>query len=319
MKSKWLLLGGGGFIGSHVARIFKREDIDLVVLDNFSTGLISRVENVHVYVNGDASNKDLIVSICKEYGITGIINMAAFMQARESVSNPIKYWRNNLGVALAIADALYELNIKRVILSSSCSVYGNALNATSETNLNPLSPYASTKVASEQVLSQACTENEVEFASLRYFNVIGGGDFPDSIDTKPETLVPSVCRKILAGESPLIYGGDFPTKDGTCERDYIDVRDLADAHLKICLIDRNLRDEYINISTGKCITVLEVVKTILNTSSSKLAPVIMGAKKGDPASVSALPSRSLKEIGWTPRYELVESIESHWRAFTSRL
>lgn len=311
----WLLLGGAGFIGSHIAREMNKAGIKVVILDNLSTGLRSRVENYTNLVVGDATDSKNIVDVCLEYDVKGVINLAAFMQARESVREPVKYWKNNLGVSIALAIAIKTLSLKRVILSSSCSVYGNASNATESTALNPLSPYALSKVASEQVLSQACNENRVEFVSLRYFNVIGGGDFPNSIDTKDETLVPSICRKIVNRENPVIFGSSLPTRDGTCERDFVDVRDIAKAHLILCKYTGRFENEYLNVSTGKSTTVLEIVREILIISDSELEIVFEDKKIGDPITISALPSSKLINLGWVPRYNLRQSIESHWKEF----
>jgi len=316
MKSKWLLIGGAGYVGSHIASTFKENNMDFAILDDFSTGIKSRVENQYEFEKGDATDSSTIISVCKRLDISNIINLAAFMQARESVRDPIKYWKNNLGVSLALAEALKSLTLDRLVLSSSCSVYGELANATESSDLNPMSPYAYTKVASEQILAQACRENKVEFVALRYFNVIGAGRFPNSEDTKLETLVPSVFRSVQRGESPTIYGGNLPTRDGTCERDFIDVRDLAKAHLKVCQSEEVFEESYLNVSTGKTITVFEVVKEIIRISNSMLEPVYEFPKLGDPISVSALPSARLIDLGWVPEFDLKQSIESHWEAAT---
>jgi UDP-glucose 4-epimerase len=311
----WLLLGGAGFIGSHVAKLMAESGVTVHVLDNLSTGLSSRVENLASLHVGDARDPNLIVDLCRKFDVFGVINLAAFMQARESVRDPIKYWSNNLGVSLALADAINSLELQKVILSSSCSVYGNLVNATEDSPLNPLSPYALTKVASEQILEQACREKKTDFVSLRYFNVIGGGNFPNSIDTKPETLIPSVCRKVFAGKTPVIFGKTLRTKDGTCERDYVDVRDLADAHLKVSLHKEKFKNAYINVSTGITISVLEIVTKILEISGQHLGITYESAKAGDPETVSAVPSKELLDLGWVPKYSLTDSISSHWAAF----
>jgi UDP-glucose 4-epimerase len=311
----WLLIGGAGFIGSHVAKLLSEFGVTVHVLDNLSTGIRSRVEsftNLHV---GDARDPNLIIKLCREFEVYGIINLAAFMQARESVRDPIKYWTNNFGVSLALVEAIKSLDLRKVILSSSCSVYGNLVNATEDSALNPLSPYALTKVASEQILEQACREKKIEFVSLRYFNVIGGGDYPNSIDTKPETLIPSVCRKVFEGRNPIIFGKTLLTKDGTCERDYIDVRDLSDAHLKVCLHKQKFANAYINVSTGNAVSVKEIVEKILEISGKNLEIIYENAKPGDPEKVSAVPSHELLDLGWVPKYSLIDSISSHWAAF----
>ena len=314
-SKKWLLIGGAGFIGSHVVRTMSSAGNNIVVLDNMSTGIAERIDGFAELIVGDAREPELIVDICKQNDVYGVINLAAYMQARESVRDPIKYWSNNLGVALALSEAIKLLDLSKVILSSSCSVYGNLVNATEASPLNPISPYAFTKVASEQVLAQSCREKQIDFISLRYFNVIGGGEYPNSIDIKEETLVPSICRRVFDGESPIIFGNSLNTKDGTCERDYLDVRDLADAHLMVSqsIVEPNI--SYLNVSTGLTYSVLEIVDKVLEISGKEIEVIFEPAKAGDPEKVSALPSDFLRDLGWEPKFNLSDSLTSHWMAF----
>lgn len=315
--SRWLFIGGAGFIGSHVLRSFIDAGAECYVFDNLITGQQKRIPPDVQFVLGDATNPSEILRVCIDFQITGVIQLAAFMQARESVSDPIKYWTNNLGSCLSLASILHLTKVNHVILSSSCSVYGNAIDVSEESPLNPISPYAMTKVASEQVLSQACEDSSVRLSILRYFNVIGNDNFPAAHDHNLETLVPSTIRRVKSGYPPEIFGGDFPTTDGSAIRDYLDVRDLASAHQLVASSPRRTQSEVINVSTGKPVSVLLIVKTILKISGSSLIPQIVPVKIGDPSEVWARPSQHLKKLGWYPQYQLHDSILSSWNAYNS--
>ncbi len=287
------------------------------VLDNLVTGIESRLPSEVPIKHADASISSNIVDVCNEFDITGIVHLAAYMQARESVKNPIKFWENNLGATLGLANSLAMTNIQHVIFSSSCSIYGNVQAATTDSPLRPISPYAFTKVASEQVLTQACKENNVRLTILRYFNVVGCGDFTSSFDHSIETLLPSNARNILAGNPPIIFGGNLQTPDGTAIRDYLDVRDLAAAHRVIASSDDFQRKQVFNVSRGIPISVMTMLDLLLIASGSTLRPEIVPAKEGDPAEVWATPSPELLELGWSPKYSTEASIRDFWSAFAA--
>lgn len=315
--SKWLFIGGAGYIGSHVLREFKLAGAECFVLDNLATGIQGRLPSEVSIKQADASISSNIVDVCNEYDITGIVHLAAYMQARESVRNPIKFWENNLGATLGVANSLAMTKVQHVIFSSSCSIYGDVQAATTDSPLRPISPYAFTKVASEQVLTQACSDINVRLTILRYFNVIGCGDFSSSFDHSVETLLPSNARNILAGESPVIFGGNLPTPDGSAIRDYLDVRDLAAAH-RVVASSKNLqRRQVFNVSSGIPVSVRTILDKLLIASGSTLKPEIVPAKEGDPAEVWATPSSELLELGWNSEYSTDASIRDFWSAFVA--
>jgi UDP-glucose 4-epimerase len=314
-NKRWLFLGGAGYIGSHVLREFLNVGATCVVLDNLITGKLERLPGSVIFVNGDVTDEATISRVCAQFEITGVVHLAAYMQARESLIDPIKYWGNNLGASLALARVLENTMINQIIFSSSCSVYGNAQDVTEESILNPISPYAMTKVASEQVLSQSATTNEIQLIILRYFNVIGCGEFSNSFDHGSQTILPSTARKILAGKPPLIFGGDLPTPDGTALRDYLDVRDLAKAHLVAACSQDTENVVTINVTSGQAVSVKEIIDLLLEISGSSVLPLLAPANIGDPIEVWAKESPRLKTLGWEPRYSLRESIQSFWEAF----
>jgi UDP-glucose 4-epimerase len=316
LGSRWLLIGGAGFIGSHVLRSFLKSGADCYVFDNLITGQRSRIPSEVQFILGEATNSNEILKACEDFEITGIVHLAAFMQARESVANPIKFWSNNLGACLSIASILELTGVKHIILSSSCSVYGNTPGASENSPMNPISPYAMTKVASEQVLAQACEKNSIRLSILRYFNVIGNSNFPESHDHSLETLIPSTVRQVATGSPPSIFGGEFSTPDGSAIRDYLDVRDLASAHETVASSRARDLVEIMNVSSGKPISVKTIVDIILGELGSTLVPQIASAKIGDPSAVWSKPSERLKELGWVPKYTLNESIRAYCHAHT---
>lgn len=316
--TRWLLLGGAGFIGSHILREFLGKGAECFVFDNLVMGKKERIPSGVTFILGDATHANEVLKACKDFGITGIVHLAAFMQARESVRNPIKFWSNNLGASLALASILKESEIKHVIFSSSCSVYGNTQGATEDSPMHPMSPYAMTKVASEQVLQQACTENHVRLSVLRYFNVIGNGNFPSANDHSVETLIPASARQILANTPPTIFGGNLSTPDGSAIRDYLDVRDLAVAHELIASSPASKSFEVCNVSSGYPVSVRTLLELLLEISGSNLIPEIVSAKEGDPDAVWAEGSSELYSLGWRPTFTLRESIQAFWDSFTDR-
>ena len=314
-KNRWLLLGGAGYIGSHVLREFTNAGAACFVFDNLITGKLERLPSGVEFIHGEATNPDEIAKACNKFKITGVIHLAAFMQARESVHDPIKYWKNNVGVSLALASILGKTKVEHVIFSSSCSVYGNARSVTENSMLNPISPYAMTKVASEQILSQAAISNGIRLSILRYFNVIGCGNFSKSFDHGNETILPATGRRILAGESPTIFGADLPTPDGSALRDYLDVRDLAVAHLIVAGSPRTQALMIFNVSSGRSTSVKEIVRKLLDISGSELVPIFVSAKIGDPSEIRAEESPRLKSLGWSSKFSLDESVKDFWDAF----
>jgi UDP-glucose 4-epimerase len=297
--SRWLVIGGAGYVGSHVLHEFVSHERECVVLDNLSRGFRNRIPSHLEFIKGEAADSELIVAVCKRYKIDSVLHFAAYMQARESVRDPIKYWDNNLNATLGIAKALEGLNIDQLIFSSSCSVYGNNSEAQTDSELTPLSPYAMTKVACEQILSQACIQAQTRLSIMRYFNVIGCGDFEFSLDASIETLVPSILRALTSNLPFQIYGNSFNTIDGTALRDYLDVRDLARAHLAASQITSVVNPVVYNVSSGLGTTVKQIVEILLSLTNSEINFEFHDSKPGDPAVIAAKPSQALLEFGWS--------------------
>jgi UDP-glucose 4-epimerase len=308
----WLIVGGAGYIGSHVARTFEENGSRIVLLDDLSSGLTRRISSHQTFVKMDARDTDGLIKVINEYNINGIVHLAAMRQARESFTKPIDYWTRNVGTTLSIADAVKNTNIEKLVYSSSCSVYGESSEVDRNTSLKPISPYGNTKLAGENIFQDLLLERKVGIAILRYFNVIGCLNREPFFDETNGALLPKVIPAALRGEKISIYGHDYQTHDGTAVRDYIDVRDLANAHV---LVAKNLSPHdtalYFNVSSGNPYSVLDVVKEVVKITLSNSEIAFCDRANGDPAAVWSQIDEELVSLGWSPSVSLRDSIRSH--------
>jgi len=315
-SESWLITGGLGYIGAHIAREFISNGHSVVIVDNLSTGKLARKPQNAIYISGDVRDAKFIHEVCTEYGITGIVHLAAFKHARESRINPSKYWSNNIGATLGLMEGIHGTKVSRVILSSSCSIYGNNPGVNEDSADNPQSPYALTKKVSEELLIQTLPSSGILFTSLRFFNVVGCDSYPEAHDSSEECLIPVISNHIRDAKPFTIFGNTHPTKDGTCVRDYLDVRDLANVHsLVAARIGRISLPTIINVSAGVATTVLEVLNDFQSVVGKEISYLTQLANPADPISVWAHKSRILDEWGWYPKFKLKDSIASHWSSF----
>ncbi len=317
MTANWLVVGGAGYIGSHTVRELISSGNNCVVLDNLSRGKRERVPAEVELIVGESGDSELIIDICKRNKISHIVHFAAFMQARESVRHPTMYWENNLSATYGITGALSELDIEAILFSSSCSVYGNNPSATTNSDLIPLSPYAMTKVACEQILEEACLERNIKLTILRYFNVIGCGDFKFSIDASSETIVPSIIGSIKTRTPFKIFGNKFDSIDGTPIRDYVDVRDLARAHLVSTLVKSEKNPLFLNVSSGLGTSVKELVEIMSSVSGINIEIDFLSSKPGDPGVIGAKTSQELIDNNWGPQIPVKQSLLDYWKYLNS--
>jgi len=311
----WLITGGLGYIGAHVAREFIASGYKVIIVDNLSTGLIDRLPSEALFIECDVRNSDAIHKICNEFKISGVIHLAAFKHARESRLNPAKYFSNNVGGTLGLAEGLLGTSVKKVIISSSCSVYGNAMGVDDASIPNPQSPYALSKLYSEEILRQSLNSIEIAFTSLRFFNVIGCDNFTRSHDQSMECLVPVIQEKIKKTEPIEIYGVDLNTPDGTCLRDYLDVTDIARAHVVVAnAISGDHFPASLNLSSGFPTSVKEIINEFESLLGEKIAVVQRDKNPADPIAIWAEKSTFLAQLGWKPLHSIKDSIQSHYNA-----
>jgi UDP-glucose 4-epimerase len=315
----WLLTGGAGYIGSHVADEFLASGKDVVIYDSLYQGLESRIEYLRKKHNKeipliiadirDTSKFNEVLATYKPYGI---VHTAALKAVGESMEKPDEYFEVNLHATTKMLALASQHNIHHFIFSSTAAVYGapDHSNPIKEDDpKNPISPYGASKLAAEGEVNKFLAIPGNHGTSLRFFNVVGTAA-PELLDNSVENLVPIVINKLKAGQSPVIYGADYPTPDGTCVRDYVDVRDIARAHLAAADFEGAL-PLAMNVGTGRGGSVREVIKLVCEAAGrSDVVAIEEGRRAGDPAFLCADVSLIKNAIGFSSRYALEKSTES---------
>src|SRR5829696_2696170 len=302
-----LVTGGAGFIGSHTAKALAHAGWEPVVLDDLRMGHRGAVR-WGPFVYGNVGNRDLLRQVIREHRIDGVIHFAACAYVGESVSEPRRYFQNNVTNTLALLDAMMDVGVERIVFSSTCATYGlpNSLPITEDHPQRPVNPYGESKLFIERVLQAYGHAYGLHWINLRYFNAAGAD--PDGElgeDHDPEThLIPLVIAAAL-GQRPCIdvFGTDYPTPDGTAIRDFVHVTDLADAHVRAL---RHLRDGddsiALNLGTGAGHSVREVIATVEHVGRRSVPVREVARRPGDPPALVADARRAQTVLGWHPRY-----------------
>jgi UDP-glucose 4-epimerase len=290
----------------------------VVALDDLSTGFPERLPAAVPLVEGSAYDGQLLKRVFAEYDVTGVVHLAARKQVAESVAQPTRYYRENVGGLATLLEAVAGAGIGRFLFSSSAAVYGNPdVDLITETTpCLPVNPYGETKLADEWLVRAAGRAHGIATVCLRYFNVAGAGA-PELADTGVFNIVPMVFDRLTRGEAPRIFGDDYPTPDGTCVRDYIHVADLAEAHLAAArtLDARASGDLTVNIGRGEGVSVRELITVIGEVTGDRRAPVVEGRRPGDAPRAVASAARAAEELGWTARRGVREMVESAWQGW----
>ena len=319
----WLITGGAGYIGAHVARALQDSGRGIVILDDFSSGLERKVPSTTPVVRASVADRETVADALREHRIDGVVHLAAKKAAGESVTMPLYYYRENVDGMVGLLGAMGDVGVENLVYSSSAAVYGTpTVNPISETApLVPESPYGETKVVGEWLARGVGISEEVSWVALRYFNVAGAMD--DSLgDTSINNLVPMVFAALSRGERPRIFGDDYPTPDGTCIRDYIHVSDLAAAHVAAaayCEAER--RAAIFNVGRGLGSSVREVMDVISQVIGRDVEAEVVGRRAGDPPASTAATTLIESALGWRATHDLrdmVSSAWSAWQAFPSR-
>jgi UDP-glucose 4-epimerase len=310
--TRWIVTGGAGYIGAHVVRALLHSGREAVVVDDLSTGSRARVPDgtgLHVVsVLDTAAFTDLL----DRYRPDGVIHLAAKKSPTESTADPLLYARENVGGVVSLATAMRDAECPRVVFSSSCSVYGTPDVDTIREDgpTGPESPYGESKLYGERVLTASALAYGLGVVNLRYFNVVGAAS-PELRDTGVYNLVPRVLEARRLGEPATVFGDDYPTPDGTCIRDYVDVRDLADAHVRAAAaLESELRVATYNIGRGRGSSVLDVLAAVEQATGSPVPHVVAGRRPGDPARIVGDVDLVARELHWSARYDLRDMVGS---------
>jgi len=314
-KLSVLVIGGAGYIGCHAAHALKRHGYDVIIYDNLSTGHASLAEGFELVV-GDISDTVKLPALLRR--VDSVMHFAAHAYVGESVSNPRKYFQNNLVAGLSLLNSVLDSKVRKFIFSSTCAVYGNPakIPVAEETPRLPVNPYGVSKLAFEYALEAYDRAYGLRFVSFRYFNASGAdesGQIGEIHD--PEThLIPAAFEAIHGERAVLeIYGEDYATPDGTCVRDYIHVNDLAEAHvLGLEHLDGGKSAE-LNLGTGKGNSVLEVISTIERISGREVPKRVSPRRPGDPPELVADPRRAEKLLSWKATRSLEDIVSTAWK------
>ncbi|MBV7672399.1 UDP-glucose 4-epimerase GalE [Streptomyces halstedii] len=318
----WLITGGAGYIGAHVARAMAGAGERVVVLDDVSTGDAGRLDEGVTLVRGSAADRGLLDRVLSGHGVTGVVHLAAKKQVGESVEDPLLYYRENVGGLTVLLEAVVAAGVRRFLFSSSAAVYGvpDVERITELTPCAPINPYGETKLAGEWLVRATGRAHGLTTACLRYFNVAGAAE-PRLSDTGVHNVVPMFFDRLTRGRAPLIFGDDYPTPDGTCVRDYIHVADLADAHLAVAgsLASRGAGEDLtVNVGRGEGVSVRELAVLVGEVTGRPVEPETGPRRPGDAPRAVASAERMTRELGWTARLGVRDMVESAWEGWCLR-
>jgi UDP-glucose 4-epimerase len=324
MQKQILVTGGLGYIGSHTSLALIENGFQPIIIDNLSNtkkSVLYRMEEIagkHIpFFQLDILNQENLYNLMDDHQIEGVIHFAAYKAVGESVNQPLKYYENNIGGLISLLKVMHAKKVHKIVFSSSCTIYGepDKLPVSEDAPIKaPTSPYGATKQMGEQILKDA----PLECVSLRYFNPIGAhpsakiGEMPLGI---PNNLIPYVTQTAIGRRKLLtVNGNDYPTPDGTNIRDYIDVMDLADAHVAALQYQFNhqVSFESFNIGTGKGASVLEIIKAFEEVNKVKLDYKFGPRREGDIIQVYGDANKAKKVLGWEANRSISESLRTAW-------
>ena len=333
MKQRILVTGGAGYIGSHTVVELQNAGYDVVVIDNLSNSTADSIDGVEritgvrpIFEKIDCNDEKGLESLFKKYSpISGIIHFAASKAVGESVEKPLLYYRNNIDSLINLLELMPKYNVKGIVFSSSCTVYGEPDNNPIDESapIKPAtSPYGNTKQINEEIIQDYIRSGaNIKSIILRYFNPIGAhptaelGELPNGV---PQNLVPFITQTGIGIRKELsVFGDDYNTPDGSCIRDFINVVDLAKAH--VIAVDRMLNDksqdkvEVFNLGTGRGLSVLELINVFEKVSGVKLNYKIVGRRAGDIEKIWAEPSKANNVLGWKAKESIEDTVASAWK------
>ncbi len=316
-----LITGGAGYIGSHCALGFLNQGENIIIFDNLENGHIETINSLKQagkveFIKGDLRNIQDIEEVFKKYEIDTVIHFAGYIQVEESVKNPSKYYRNNILGSLNLFDTMVKYNVKKIVFSSTCAIYGEPEYTPLDEKhpKNPVNPYGRTKLMIEQILEDYDRAYGLKSIRLRYFNV-AGADSQTRIGEwhEPEThLIPNILKSVFEKDKTFkIFGTNYDTFDGTCIRDYVNVEDMAIAHVKAYnYLKQNNKSDYFNIGTSSGSSVKEVFDTAKSVTGKEIKVETLDRREGDAAILIANSEKAKNKLGWISNKTLEDSIKT---------
>ena len=320
-----LVTGGAGYIGSHAVLALRDAGFEPVVLDDLSTGFRQAVPADVPFVQGSVGDEDLMAETMLRHRVSAVMHFAAFQIVPESVEQPLEYWRNNVGGVASILGACLRSGVRHLVFSSTAAVYGipETLPVPEDAPCEPITPYGSSKHAAERMILDVARAFGLSTVTLRYFNVAGADPAGRAGQSAPRaTHLIKLASQAAVGKRDRLqmFGDDYPTRDGTCVRDYIHVSDLAKAHmLALDHLAKGGESLVANCGYGTGASVKEVVQSVKRVSGVDFTVENAPRRAGDPASLVANPARARGVLGWTPDYADLDVIVGHALAWEKRL
>lgn len=313
----WLVTGGAGYIGAHVARALVDAGMAAVVLDDLSSGHRGFVPDGVPLVHGSILDAALVERAITDHGVEGVIHLAGFKYAGVSVQRPLHTYEQNVTGLARLLGAMVDRGVDQIVFSSSAAVFGTPdVDLVVEgTPKNPQSPYGESKLIGEWLLRDLAASDGIRHTSLRYFNVVGSGH-PSIFDTSPHNLFPLVFDALVEGRTPRINGDDYPTPDGTNVRDYIHVADLAHSHVvaaRRLAAGESLEPAY-NLGSGDGVSVREIMSAVARVTGVDFEPEVGPRRAGDPARIVATGELAARDLDWRMRHSLDDMVRSAWEA-----
>jgi UDP-glucose 4-epimerase len=315
-----LVCGGAGYIGSHMSAYLSENNEEVVILDNMEKGHMEAAKTVggKIYI-GDLRDRKILDKVFSENQINSVIDFAAYSLVGESVTEPLKYFENNIGSTISLLNAMKDYNVKNIVFSSTAATYGEpeSIPIVETDRTLPTNPYGESKLAVEKVLKWCDRAHGIKYTALRYFNAAGAhisGKIGE--DHRPEShLIPIILQVALGKrEKIMIFGDDYDTEDGSCVRDYVHVTDLAAAHLlALKRLKNGGESAAYNLGNGKGFSVKEVIDAAREVTGINIKAETSKRRAGDPATLVASSEKARKELGWKPEYDSLKTIiETAW-------
>lgn len=314
MGIKVLVTGGAGYIGSHAVWALQDQNVELIVIDNLSTGVRANLPHNVEFFEVDLNDSETVRSIIEDAQVTAIMHFAGSVVVPESVRDPLKYYDNNTANSLKLMSTAVNAGVHSFIFSSTAAVYGNPESGTvSETSpLSPINPYGASKMMTERMLQDVAAANGINVGILRYFNVAGADSLGRTGQSTPNAthLIKLACQTALGKRDELqIFGNDYPTEDGTGVRDYIHVSDLIDAHIKLLQKLENDSGCYLyNCGYGHGVSVSEIIDVVGDVAGEPIKSRVVDRRPGDPASLISNVDKIKSELNWEPQFDDLQTI-----------
>jgi UDP-glucose 4-epimerase len=320
----WVVTGGAGYIGAHVARCLLESGREVVVIDDLSSGHAEFVPEKARFVRGSVTDPGSVDAALAGAGVTadGVVHLAGFKYAGVSVERPLHTYEQNVTGTQVLLERMLAHGVHRLVFSSSAATFGtpDVDLVTERTPTRPESPYGESKLIGEWLIRDVARIGPLGHTSLRYFNVVGSG-YEDVYDTSPHNLFPLVLKALTSGETPQVRGVDYPTPDGSCVRDYVHVQDIALAHVAAAgalEAGRPLEPVY-NLGSGQGLSVLQIMDAVRRVTGIAFTPEITGRRPGDPARIVASGELAARDLDWANRHDVDDMVASAWRAWQRTL